>query len=179
MLFSLGGALFGLPPADGHIVPDEGVPEAWLLLFVEGHADSGVYAGVFSASKAGQGWALSTAPKGRLRYDTTVAQPANVWIARLAKDAVMLAIRGALPTHLCVTCDGSPESEAACQVVTDMLSGYGSGVTCLRTCDQGLNGPTAAYIGFMQRAPQCSPTSHRWTCAPVYHLSHHPAHGHS
>lgn len=153
-MFSLGGALFGFPAADGHVLPDEAVPEAWLLLFVEEYADSGVYAGVLTACKTGQTWVLRTAPKARLSCHT---RGAKSMAARLTRDRAALAVRGALPTHLGVTCDGSPQSEAMCQAITDMLSGYGSGVTSLEASEHGGNQLSAVYTGFIQRAPSVFP----------------------
>lgn len=135
-MISLGGALLGLPAADGHSLPDEGVPEPWLLLFVEQYADAGVYAGLFSASKAGQAWALRTSPKAQCVLDATAPTPADVWAARLDRVCDALITRGALPTALKVVCgvykccEDQMDTER-CQAIAAVLAGHAAGVTDL------------------------------------------------
>ncbi len=69
--FSLGGALFDWPVADGHAQPQLLVPDAWLLVFKDQHACPGVLSGIFTSCRAGRDWALSTADHVALTLDCT------------------------------------------------------------------------------------------------------------
>ncbi len=151
-MFSLGGALFGFPAADGHVLPDEGVPEAWLLLFVEEYADSGVYEGLFTASKSGQTWVLTTTPTIQLKLYTTEVESIDEWGARLTRHCEALAARGALPASLRVSCDDSAESAAACEAIVGAFSGSGVRVTDIQVHDEAEQRPCAVYTAFLQRA---------------------------
>lgn len=98
--FSLAAALFGWPAADGFHSPDQQVPEAWLLALTEQHSDADVWVGVFRSCRSGRDLALRTAPKARLRLDTSIGSEPTAWLQRLHVLKQSLETRGRLPTSL-------------------------------------------------------------------------------
>ncbi len=73
--------------------------------------------------KAGRVWALQTSKSATLTIDAT-ASPAQLPVPRQVRAAIRdLAVRGALPTRLCVAIDDSPESTAASRHITAFLQG--------------------------------------------------------
>ncbi len=52
---ALCAGIFGFPAAPGFVAPQEHVPDAWLLSFLEEYTDGAVWWGVFRSCRAGEG----------------------------------------------------------------------------------------------------------------------------
>ncbi len=114
--FSLGAALLGTPAVRGYANPAQRVPDAWLLLFIEQHADSAVLSGLFTSCRAGKDLVLQAARKATLQLRVADRKPAGKWRTlllrvvgrspdsdwrrQLAAAGKALAVRGARPTRL-------------------------------------------------------------------------------
>lgn len=123
---SLGAGLFSLLAAPGFEVPGEEPPGAWLVLFLEGHADQAVFTGLFCTSRGAKAWCLQHAPRARLTLRKHVA-----WKAKLAAARDALRVRGALPTCLAIQLPSTSESHAALADVPGAVAGVGHGITTL------------------------------------------------
>ncbi len=121
---SLAAALFGCQPAPGHAAPNQGVPTAWVLLFVKKHACEEVYAGLFTASKGTRVWVLQNAQLAWLRLYADDDHDPAAWLAELVRHRAVLAIRGSLPTIVGIFCNDSPSSRAACSVIPTVFYGH-------------------------------------------------------
>ncbi len=150
MPISLAAALFGLPPAPGCTVPDDEVPAPWLMLFLDEHADAGVYGGIFTSCTAGRLWVLRTAPKARLVLRTTKYTQPGPWYACLARDRAELIARGHLPTRVIIVCGEGAVSEAALAVVPSVFYGHAAAIQELRFSDLSARRPCAAVLGMLQ-----------------------------
>ncbi len=131
---SLGAGLFGLPAAPGFAVPGDEAPGAWLVLFLECHADEAVFNGLFCTSRGAKAWCLQHAPRARLTLRKHVAWPGKL---NAARDD--LRVRGALPTCLAIQLPDTPEGRTALADVPGAVAGVGHGIT-------GVQRPMASYM---------------------------------
>ncbi len=165
---SLAAGLFGCLPARGWRAPDRrgAAPTAWLLLFLEQHADWEVCRGLRTASKASRAWLLCSAPKAKLHLDTTDAPQLDVWVAQLTRDCEVLLARGTLCTRLHIVVH--PDKEAESAAVLSALDGHIPAITDIQIEDRSLKGPCAAYAQVMQRTVSANPQLRSLTLNPFH-----------
>ncbi len=135
---SLAAALLGLPVAPGCYSPPGEVPGPWVDLFLERHADSGVYGGLFGASRTTRHWVLQHAPmahynvwvNSRLYADARLY--ADEWVGQLNSLRALLGARGQLPTKLYISVTDELESECALAALPSFIRGVGQSITGLQ-----------------------------------------------
>ncbi len=128
---SLAAALLGLPAAPGHYSPPDEVPGPWVDLFLERHADSGVYRGLFRASGTTRQWVLQHAATADYTVYVSSRLHADAWVKRFNALRAALGVRGQRPTQLSVTVSDAPEAECALAALPTFIWGVGQGVTGL------------------------------------------------
>ncbi len=151
---SLGAAIWGFAAAAGYASPQQQeVPEAWLLLLIEEHADAEFYLRLFRASRGARDWVLVTSPKAQL-YLRSGSGP---WSRFLDAARQALSTRGAKPVRLRV--EASLANAAVLVALPSTLKdGIGAGVIDLSVCYVGDAPyplpPTAVSAFLWAAAPQ-------------------------
>ncbi len=127
--FSLGGALFGLTPARGHVSPQQQAPGSWVILF-EKHAGQAAYNGLFTSCRKGRDWVLQDASQIAIKLDTRAEQGGGYHQLRAVRRA--LETRGVLPARLVAVTSCNASSLAACQRLFRGLRGACAGLGTLK-----------------------------------------------
>ncbi len=134
--FSLGAAVLGCVPADGCDTPIQEAPDAWLLCFIEQHADAAVWSGLFISCRGGRQLALTHARKATLMLHCAHRVPDEGWQAQLVAVRQALSVRGAQSTRVklrpFIALGDGPDPYlwvARMGLVPGMLWGVGRGVT--------------------------------------------------
>ncbi len=110
-LFSLGGAIWGFTPAAGHASPQQQqVPDAWLLILIEKHADAEFFLCLFTASRGSRDWVLVNAPRAVLSFRSDC----RPWPGQFITARRGLLTRGAKP--VCVRIEAPRAVLPACMV---------------------------------------------------------------
>lgn len=156
---SLGACLYGFPPASGHAAAEQEAPGPWLDEFVAHHADATVFSGLFTSCRAGRDLVLTRAPQFTLQLKTSKNQSArsSQWSKQLAAVNSALTTRAQYPTTLVLTCDSTPHSTSALQLIASKLTGAPQGVHKL-----SLVGPAHQYsqVGGFVLKPLASALPH-------------------
>ncbi len=124
---SLANALWGFPAAPGCASQDAHAPDSWQRAFATQPGAAAVFQCLFGSCKAGQEWALVTAPSATLRIDCRPARLQQELSAQLAAAKQCLAVRGGRPTSVELQCDDSDRTQAVLEALSQSFQGAGTG----------------------------------------------------